>query len=242
MAKIEMLSPRTAIRRRVCALLRAALPAWDARVIAARVHESRAIPLSPKKLPAVLVYTRDERLEDDAGHGDPGPRHRTLELAVEVVTSEPAADADADYLCAAVEAVMDNNETLGQLVEGIRLKRIMVDVDGDGEAIIAAARMEFEVTYWTRPLYLPSLPENGVAGGLPEYVPQEALPPDSGEDSGGQDTAPLILGLTRGLGEDPATIDGSAPPQQILASIAPYIGPEHETAYEPATIPGQGFD
>lgn len=235
---IEMTSPRTAIRRRVCALLRAALPLWDARLTALHIHESRAVPLSPKKLPAVLIYTRDERLEDDAGHSDPGLRKRTLELAVEVVTVNPDADTQADTLVAAIETIVDNNDTLGELVEGTHLTRVSMDVDGDGDTVMVGARLEFEITYWTRPVYLaplPPLPDDleqgalGWAGMPPAYAP--ACDP------------PLlnpILGMTPELGQHPD--DRLTIPLEVLASTAPFIGPEHKDCYEPATIPGQGFD
>ena len=216
---VELLSPRTAIRRAACDVLRAALPSWLDGFTPDHVHESLSVPLSMKRLPAVLVYTRDEQLEDDGGHADPGLRLRTLELAVEIVTG---GDAATDFLCAAVEAVMDADETLGNLVQGTRLKRIGVDRDSDGEKTVVAARMEFEATYRTRPVFRPILEDEGILAGVPVYP----------------EGSPAIIGMTPTLAElekDGGNHSGSGHPLQILTSAAPFIGPGYEPHYEPAT-------
>jgi len=220
----EILSPRTAIRQAAVSILRAALPGWVDGFAAESVYDSLTVPLGMKKLPAILVYTRDERLEDDGGHADPGLRSRTLELAVEIVTG---SDEATDFLCAAVEAVMDNNETLGNLVQGTRLQRIAADRDSDGEKTVVAARMDFEVAYHTRHVSLPMHDADGVNGNAcaPAY-------PEGG--------AP-ILGMTLTLAEleeAGGTAGGtSGRSLQILTSTAPFIGPEYEPRYEPATAP-----
>lgn len=225
-----MISPRTIIRQKTCTILRTALPLWDQAITPERVHDSRGIPLAPKKLPAVLVYSRDERLEDGSGHADPGPRQRVLDLAVEVVALD---DVRVDYLCSAIEAVMENNETLGNLVEGTRLKRLNVDRDSDGENTFVAARMDFEVTYWTRPLLLESVSgEDGIKGALPAY-PDAETSPDGGDTD-------VVLGMTPGaweLGGSRPDAGGIPYDAQVLHSTAPFIGKEYEAHYEPAAPP-----
>jgi hypothetical protein len=220
----ELLSPRTAIRRAACEVLRAALPGWAEGFPPESVYDSLTVPLGMKKLPAILVYTRDERLDED-GHTDPGIRSRTLELAVEVVTG---SDAATDFLCTAVETVMDANETIGNLVQGTRLQRISVDRDSDGERIVVAARMDFEVAYFTRPMAVSMSDADtgaeGNAAGIPVY-PEDAT---------------AILGMTPTLAEleESGGVSGqSGRPLQILTSTAPFIGPEHESRYEPAQTP-----
>ncbi|GHV50509.1 hypothetical protein FACS1894168_1710 [Deltaproteobacteria bacterium] len=209
----DMLAPRTAIRQKVCSVLRAALPAWNEIIASEHVYDSLSVPLGMKRLPAVLVYTRDERLVDDDGHADPGLRQRVLELGVEIVTG---SDVQTDFLCAAAEAIMDTNETLGNLVQGTQLKRVAVDRDSDGEKTVVAARMDFEVTYWTHPVLL-----NGLNFSIPEYP----------------EGASAILGITPSVAEieEDNGFSGSGLPLQILTSTAPFIGPEHEPCYEPAT-------
>lgn len=146
-----MKHPRTLIREAVAALLSANLQKVDPRVTPARICIHRSTPLFAGKLPAVLIYTRDERVEERP-NADPGLRYRKLELSVEVITSGDAAAEEADVLAQAVEAILDLDETLGLLVEGTRLTRTEVDQGGEGDTPVLAARLSFEVSYWTKPV------------------------------------------------------------------------------------------
>ena len=146
-----MKHPRTLIREAVAARLLEALPKVDARITASRISIHRSTPLFAGKLPAILVYTRDERIEDQP-NADPGLRYRKLELSVEIIASGEAAAEEADGLAQAVEAALDADETLGLLVEGTRITRTEVDQGGEGDTPILAARLSFEVSYWTKPV------------------------------------------------------------------------------------------
>jgi len=146
-----MKHPRTLIREAVAARLIDALPKVDARITPQRISIHRSTPLFAGKLPAILIYTRDERIEDQP-NADPGLRYRKLELSVEIIASGDAAAEEADVLAQAVEATLDLDETLGLLVEGTRLTRTEVDQGGDGDTPVLAARLSFEVSYWTRPV------------------------------------------------------------------------------------------
>ena len=149
-----MKHPRTLIREAVKERLVAQLPAIDPRISANRISIHRSTPLFAAKLPAILIYTRDERI-DDQPNADPGLRYRKLELSVEIITSGDAAAEEADLLAQAVEAILDLDETLGLLVEGIRLTRTEVDQGGEGDTPVLAARLSFEVSYWTQPVETP---------------------------------------------------------------------------------------
>lgn len=164
-----MKHPRTLIRQAVKDRLVAHLPALDPRITEARISIHRSTPLFTAKLPAILIYTRDERIEDSP-NADPGLRYRKLELSIEVITSGEAAAEDADTLAQAIETILDANETLGLLVEGTRLTRTEVDHDGDGDTPVLAARMTFEVSYWTKPVDVPDgqLPLQVLASTVPE--------------------------------------------------------------------------
>ncbi len=59
-----MKHPRTLIREAVKERLVAQLPAIDPRITPARISIHRSTPLFQAKLPAILIYTRDERIED----------------------------------------------------------------------------------------------------------------------------------------------------------------------------------
>ena len=71
---------------------------------------------------------------------------------VEIITSGDAAAEEADVLAQAVEAILDADETLGLLVEGTRLTRTEVDQGGEGDTPVLAARLSFEISYWTTPV------------------------------------------------------------------------------------------
>lgn len=146
-----MKHPRTLIREAVAAQLSANLQKVDPRITASRISIHRSTPLFAGKLPAILIYTRDERIEEQP-NADPGLRYRKLELSVEIITSGDAAAEEADVLAQAVEATLDLDETLGLLVEGTRLTRTEVDQGGEGDTPVLAARLSFEVSYWTRPV------------------------------------------------------------------------------------------
>ena len=146
-----MKHPRTLIREAVAALLSANLPKVDPRITASRISIHRSTPLFAGKLPAILIYTRDERIEEQP-NADPGLRYRKLELSVEIIASGEAAAEEADVLAQSVEAVLDADETLGLLVEGTRLTRTEVDQGGEGDTPVLAACLSFEVSYWTRPV------------------------------------------------------------------------------------------
>ncbi len=146
-----MTHPRTLIREAVAAQLSANLPKVDARITPARISIHRSTPLFAGKLPAILIYTHDERIEEHP-NADPGLRYRKLELSVEIIASGDAAAEEADVLAQAVEAILDADETLGLLVEGTRLTRTEVDQGGEGDTPVLAARLSFEVSYWTRPV------------------------------------------------------------------------------------------
>jgi len=146
-----MKHPRTLIREAVAARLIEALPNVDARITPARISIHRTTPLFAAKLPVILIYTRDERIEDQP-NADRGLRYRKLELSIEIIASGDAAAEEADILAQAVEAILDLDETLGLLVEGTRLTRTEVDQGGEGETPVLAARLSFEVSYWTKPV------------------------------------------------------------------------------------------
>lgn len=149
--------PRTLIREAVASLLATELPALDERITPARVHIHRAIPLFAGKLPAILIYTRDERVEKSPD-GDPGLRYRILDLAIEIVTSGADADSEADAIALGIETILESDETLGNSIEGMRLTRTETDQDGDGDTVYLAVRLMWEVSYWTRPAEPQELP------------------------------------------------------------------------------------
>lgn len=135
--------PRSQIRSAVRECLAAALPE-----LAARIHVHRAIPLAKTRLPAILVYAREERI-DEAYAADPGARRRILTLAIDVVAAGDGAEETADALASRIEAALEADETLGGCAEGLRIRATSIEQDGEGETPILAARLTVEVVYWT---------------------------------------------------------------------------------------------
>jgi hypothetical protein len=137
--------PRNQIRDAVRTRLAGGTPRTEA---GDRVHVNRTTPLFAKALPAILVYARDERF-DGTPDGPGGPTRRVLDLAIEIVASGEHADAQVDRIAAEVETAFEEDDTLGRLVESMRLLRTEIDVDGDGDTPVVVARLGYEVVYWT---------------------------------------------------------------------------------------------
>ena len=106
-----MKHPRTLIREAVKERLVAQLPAIDPRITAARISIHRSTPLFAGKLPAILIYTRDERIEDQP-NADPGLRYRKLELSVEIIRG---GDLAAAMHCA--QAQIDRHGQIPELLQ-----------------------------------------------------------------------------------------------------------------------------
>jgi hypothetical protein len=141
--------PRTIIRQAVATRLSANLPEVDSRINESRVNVHRTMPLFPGKLPAVLIYTRDESIEREP-NTDPGLRYRKLHLDIEIAASGKDAAEEVDALALGIESILEEDETLGNMVEGIRLTRTEIEHDPDGEVPVTAARMSYEIMYWTQ--------------------------------------------------------------------------------------------
>lgn len=243
MMKNPIRHPRTKIREDVAALLSANLPKVDPRITDARISIHRSTPLFAAKLPAILIYTRDERIESEP-NADPGLRYRKLELSIEIITSGDKAAEEADSLAQAVEFVMETNETLGNTIEGIRHTGTEIDQDGEGDTPILAARLMFEVSYWTQVAELPPVPvqpnlnpEEGGETTAPPVTTQIEAPSLSLEDvvtwakehveQGGTLTPDVIAGWQEHLDEQLWKR-----PTEVLGSWAPKIGIPHEPDYQ----------
>ncbi|MDY0072470.1 MAG: hypothetical protein RBR77_07450 [Thauera sp.] len=205
--------PRTRIREEVATLLAAHLPAVDPRLTASRISIHRSTLLFAAKLPAILIYTRDERIE--------------------------RAAEEADILAQAVEFVMETNETLGNTVDGIRQLGTEIDQDGESDTPILAARLMFEVSYWTQAPELPLTPEQWSQLPAAAQTPTTQLP-----------APPLVLAdvvawareyLAAGGTLTPDVIAGWQAhlderywkhPSEVLGSWAPKIGIPHEPDYQ----------
>lgn len=142
------LTPKT-IRHAVCELLapREGDPATRA---GRNVYPSRVAAISPRNMPAALVYTaRVERSEDAPYNQTLGPMRRSLTLIVEAAVAGEAADDDADEFADEIEALLDANPTLGGAVEAVHWTGTDYEPLADGEEYVVVAAIAFTVIYRT---------------------------------------------------------------------------------------------
>lgn len=97
------------------------------------VFKSRTQQIADDKLPALQVYTRDERLTADSMGGADRPRERELRLwvvgAVRTTSTEP--DDTLDTICAEVETALGNSNNLSNLVRDLELVSTQIEVPTD---------------------------------------------------------------------------------------------------------------
>jgi hypothetical protein len=140
--------PRQEIRAAVRAML--ATPSGQTFPTAARdrVYATRSAPLAMNALPAILIYTRDERLDPTSDYPVPGRRRRVMRLAIEAVASGDAADDAVDEIAWAIEQAFDRDNTIGNRIEMARLSQTEIDAGDEGDRTIVAARLTYDVAYW----------------------------------------------------------------------------------------------
>lgn len=154
--------PRKAIRSRVVDILThpaegSTTPPTPA---GRRVYDSRDLPIDPEQgTPAILVYTREETL-NDVDQMDDGIRRRTLDLLIEVYDTGTSDDGDeddedgngaerVDDIAWQVENLIYADPTLGNLVERCTLVSTSIQVAADAEIPLWAAVLLFRVVYVT---------------------------------------------------------------------------------------------
>ncbi|HQT03402.1 MAG TPA: hypothetical protein PLU46_00280 [Thiotrichales bacterium] len=160
-----MCHPRILIRDAIKARLDQNLFSVDSRLTPSRIHLMKMTPLFVGKLPAVLIYSKQERIDDMPGEHQ-GNRYRKLTMAVEVVTSGESAANEADVIAWAIEQQLEADETLSHLIEAIRLTNTDVEFDSEGDTPVMAVRLNFEVRYWSSD----PRPSDAIYHGKPEQV------------------------------------------------------------------------
>jgi len=140
-----MTTKRREIRKYVVSLLkRKRTDAED------RVTGNRSLPAWEEHLPVINVYTRGEDLTEWAQ----APREmlRNLRLVCECIvsgkTEEEVADA-LDTMTEDVEAIMSQDDTLGDRCEDILLTDVEFEWQEGGERPLASARLIWNCKYMT---------------------------------------------------------------------------------------------
>lgn len=132
---------RTQIRKAVTALLLNNTGAGD------KVYESRIYPLENQKLPALLIYTKQEVVGNQS-MSRPRTQIRQLQLTIEAyVKANNNIDETADTLALEVEQIIATDPTLGGLAKDATLTNTDIQFSDEGEKPIAVAVLTYSINY-----------------------------------------------------------------------------------------------
>lgn len=151
-----MSNPRAAIREALKTILKGPAEGPAPTGAGQKVYSSRSTPIGPKRLPALLIYTRDERRDDSYRHD--AIIRRLLDVYVELAAVGPDADDVVDLIATQVEQVVAADPTLGGAVDAAEWQATETEYDGDGGEPLAGGRVRFEVAYYTVPPEAPEPP------------------------------------------------------------------------------------
>ena len=112
-----------------------------------RVFENRVYDLQDTDLPGLRIYTNNEDVEISS-YGYSRLLDRSLELVVECCAKSTTFDDTVDLMIQEVEVAIAANQGMGG-AKYVQLKRIEIEMAGEGEKPIGVARMTFEVPYIT---------------------------------------------------------------------------------------------
>ncbi|MCH2547462.1 MAG: phage minor tail U family protein [Alphaproteobacteria bacterium] len=132
---------RTQIRNAVTALLKGNTAAGN------NVYEARVYPINDPKLPALLIYTKQEVVGEQS-MSRPRTQQRELMLSVEAyVKARGNVDEVTDDLALEIEQLIAADPTLGGLVKDIALEITETQFSDDGEKPVAVAILTFSTLY-----------------------------------------------------------------------------------------------
>ncbi len=115
------------------------------------VYDSRVKPLFDQHLPALLVYTRDEKILENQYDGDGSfPYKRQLDIAIEgILASSPDLDELIDKLALDIECALLGFEIPNFLNAVVKMVSTETDVVLDGTHCYGAVRINYTITYYT---------------------------------------------------------------------------------------------
>lgn len=115
-----------------------------------KVFDSRVKPLFDQDMPAILVYTRDEKVISNQYDGDGSlDLVRELDLSIEVVSNSKELDTELDTLAEQIESALDNYEIPDRKADLITLKTTETDMAIEGSKVYGAIRLTFRIKYRT---------------------------------------------------------------------------------------------
>ncbi len=115
------------------------------------VYDSRVKPLFDQHLPALLVYSRDEKILENQYDGDGFfPYKRQLDISIEGILSNSIdLDEKIDVLALDIEQALLGFEISGFMNAVIKMTSTETDVVIDGARCFGAVRINYTVTYYT---------------------------------------------------------------------------------------------
>lgn len=132
---------RTQIRERVTTLLNGNTSAGN------KVYESRIYPIDNNNLPAILIYTKQEQI-NEYSISKPRTQFRELNLVIEIyLKSENDIDSQVDSICLEIEKIISNDSTLNGLAKDVVLTNTDINFSDEGEKPIVMANLNYNVTY-----------------------------------------------------------------------------------------------
>jgi hypothetical protein len=127
----------------------AAIASPPTALVNGRVFSGRVWPHAHADLPACRVYTDAEQISAIIGMADV---QRTITLRVEVIAAgiEGAVDDDIDNACEEVESRLAVSLSVGGRSVRPVYQSTDIDMDRDGERVLARAVLTYRVDFYTR--------------------------------------------------------------------------------------------
>lgn len=115
-----------------------------------KVFDSRVKPLFDQDMPAILIYTRDEKILSNQYDGDGSvDLVRELNLSIEAVSNSKNLDEELDTIAEQIETALDNYEIPDRKADLITLKTTETDMAIEGSKVYGAIRLTFGIKYRT---------------------------------------------------------------------------------------------
>ena len=110
------------------------------------VYSMRVYPISKSKLPAIIVYTREESAENET-IGDP-TSVRDLSAVVEIyVKQQNDPDREIDLIAEQVESILGIDNDLNGVAKFIEYQGIEIEHSGEGDNAFFVASMSYSIIY-----------------------------------------------------------------------------------------------
>lgn len=135
-------------------------------IAASNVFTSRAKPITPETMPAVLVYLGEARRNEQELDMSLFRRHVALVIEGALTSSPEAIELDLENFADQLEKAIEFDRTLGNLVIDTRWQSTEPDIVSSGRVLVGAVRVEYEVQVYTNERIFP-----GMGIGTTDFLP-----------------------------------------------------------------------